>query len=226
MEIARILCPVEPSPESRGVLDQAIWLARVHRAALSVLHVHHLELVPSGDGEPTVPDLGTTGTLSQRQQADLRLGIDAFVTDRTRGLHFDMLLDEHPSISDAIVERAAAIDADLVVIGTGHDARKPEAHMSSIAERVVHAVSCSVLTVPGNGPATSIAPPSRIVCPIDFSASSILALMHATSLAQTTSAQLAVVHVVNLSEIAGSAYDFDAHREARIEPARELTAGS
>jgi nucleotide-binding universal stress UspA family protein len=44
----------------------------------------------------------------------------------------------------------------------------------------------------------------------------------ATALAEDASAHLTVVHVVELiSEVAALAYDFDAHREARVQPACE-----
>jgi len=58
------------------------------------------------------------------------------------------------------------------------------------------------------------------MCAISLSETSRQVLEYAAVLADESTAHLTVVHVVELfSEVAALAYDFDAHRDARVEPA-------
>jgi nucleotide-binding universal stress UspA family protein len=80
-----------------------------------------------------------------------------------------------------------------------------------------------VLVVPA--PAADVANPAfgglnRVLCAVSLSDQSPQVLECASALADESAAHLSVVHVVELfSEVAALAYDFDAHREARIQPA-------
>jgi nucleotide-binding universal stress UspA family protein len=82
---------------------------------------------------------------------------------------------------------------------------------------------CSVLVIPS--PASDVANPcvsgiNRVMCAVSLSEESRPLLDCAAALASQSTAHLAVVHVVELfSEVAALAYDFDAHREARVQPA-------
>jgi nucleotide-binding universal stress UspA family protein len=66
--------------------------------------------------------------------------------DRVRAVEPDASLDERPAV-EALVERAAAEDADLLVVGSRglHGA----AALGSVSEQVAHRARCSVLVVRG-----------------------------------------------------------------------------
>ena len=69
--------------------------------------------------------------------------------------------------------------------------------LGSVTEKVLRRAPCPVLSVPP-GAAGSHSPVAykRILCPVDFSDSSLTALKYATSLAEEAKATLTVVHVV------------------------------
>jgi nucleotide-binding universal stress UspA family protein len=89
--------------------------------------------------------------------------------------------------------------ADLLVIGTHGRSGFERLLLGSVAEKVLRKASCPVMTVPSRLPDGVAAGPvlyKRILCPVDFSDSSLHALKHAISLAQEADGQLTVLHVV------------------------------
>jgi len=231
-DFSRVLCAVDLTEPSRRVLDCALWWARRHAADVSVLHIHRLVIPPSetgavpGDltgGAPAVPVMDQAPLTAEEHQAR-QLEVERFVEQaRTDGLQIEVLLDEDPSVADAIVARADALAADLVVVGAGTEPASDHPVLGRITGDVLRAAPCSVLVIPTPGVDFAnpcIAGLSRIMCPVSLSDESRPLLAFAAALATESAAHLTVVHVVELfSEVAALAYDFDAHREARVQPA-------
>jgi nucleotide-binding universal stress UspA family protein len=67
--------------------------------------------------------------------------------------------------------------------------------LGSVTEKVLRKAECPVLTVPPKARASSNLPFKRILCPVDFSDSSLAALDFAFSLAQLDQAELTILHV-------------------------------
>jgi nucleotide-binding universal stress UspA family protein len=230
-DFSRVLCAIDLTEPSRRVLDCALWWARRHQADVSVLHVHRLAVQPADTGSfpgdttasPVVlmPDQLSLDAGERRAE---QLDVERFVEQaRTDGLQIEVLLDEDASVADAIVARADALAADLVVVGAGTGPASDHPVLGRITADVLRTAPCSVLVIPT--PANDVVNPcvggiSRIVCAVSLSEHSRLVLECAAELAGDTAAHLAVVHVVELfSEVAAVATDFDAHREARLQPA-------
>ncbi|HEV8393871.1 MAG TPA: universal stress protein [Vicinamibacterales bacterium] len=231
-DFSRVLCAVDLTEPSRRALDCALWWARRHGADVSVLHIHRLVIPPPetgtvpGDltaGAPAVPVMDQAPLTADERQA-CQLDVERFVEQaRTDGLQIEVLLDEDPSVADAIVARADALAADLVVVGAGTEPASDHPVLGRITADVLRAAPCSVLVIPT--PGADVANPcvaglTRIMCPVSLSDESRPLLASAAALATETGAHLTIVHVVELfSEVAALAYDFDAHREARVQPA-------
>jgi nucleotide-binding universal stress UspA family protein len=227
-EFTRVLCAIDLTDASRRALDSALWWARQHGADVSVLHVR--QLAPPVEATAMATDMASPAPpaqidppLSASERTARLLDLEAFVHDRrTDGLQVEVLLEEDASISDAIVTRADALAADLVVIGAGFDTTTEHPALGAVTTNVLRATPCSVLVVPPPAPDVanmSLGGVNRVMCAVSLSESSVHALECATSLAMQGAAHLTVVHVVELSEVATLAYDFDAHREARLQPA-------
>jgi nucleotide-binding universal stress UspA family protein len=94
-----------------------------------------------------------------------------------------------------ILEHARTLPADLIVMGTHGQGGFERLVLGSVAERVLRKATCPVLTVPPRVEGGSRLPFAHLLCPIDFSDSSIAALQFAFSLAQESSARLTLLHV-------------------------------
>jgi nucleotide-binding universal stress UspA family protein len=102
------------------------------------------------------------------------------------------------------------MNADLLVIGTHGRSGFQRAFLGSVAEKVLRKAECPVMTVPRRLPDATPAGPvlyKHILCPVDFSESSLRALKYATSMAQEADGQLTILHVLEhqLGELAGVA---------------------
>ena len=230
-DFSRVLCAIELTEASRRALDCALWWARRHGADVSVLHVHRLAVTTPdtgsihGDASAGAP-AEAQGALDPEERAARQLEVERFVEQaRTDGVQIEVLLDEDASVADAIVARADALAADLVVVGAGADPSSEHPMLGHTTAALLRAAPCSVLVVPA--PAAGVANPCvsglhRVMCAVSLADQSREVLDCATALAGEASAHLTVVHVVELvSEVAALAYDFDAHREARVQPACE-----
>ncbi len=112
-------------------------------------------------------------------------------------MHFTV---EEGNVVNEILREAAALHADLIVLGTHGRSGFDRVGLGSVTEKVLRRASCPVLTVPPSDTAVPLAdgPPfRRIVCAVDFSDASLKGLEHAFSLAQEDDAQLFVTHVID-----------------------------
>ena len=98
----------------------------------------------------------------------------------------------HPHTASAICEAADVLPADLIAVGTHGLAGASRLLFGSVAERVVRHASSSVLVVHPEA-----APIRHILCAIDFSPTSILALDAARDWAATFGAKLTLFHVAD-----------------------------
>ena len=95
-----------------------------------------------------------------------------------------------------ILERANALPADLIVIGTHGASGFEHLVLGSVTEKVLRKANCAVLTVPPHAARTSTLPFKRVLCAVDFSAWSVRAFELARSLAQESRAALTAVSVI------------------------------
>jgi nucleotide-binding universal stress UspA family protein len=230
IDFSRVLVAVDLTEPSRRALDCALWWARQHGAGVSVLHVRRLappatDAVNIGDVATSTPaPIPVEPPLSAGERDARLFELEAFVHDRrTDGLQVEVLMDEDASVANAIVSRADALAPDLVVIGAGTDQTSEHPALGRITAEVLRTAPCSVLVVPPPAPGVTnmcVGGLRRIMCAVSLSDASIHALECASSLAADAAAHLTVVHVVELfSEVAALAYDFDEHREVRLQPA-------
>jgi nucleotide-binding universal stress UspA family protein len=225
-DVSRVLCALDLTESSRRVLDCAVWWARRHGADVSILHVHQLVMTSPETGnlhdEAVRPPVAALDADERRAR---QLEVEQFVeASRIDGLQVEVLLDEDASIADAVVARADALAADLLVVGAGTDPSSEHPVLGRTTAALVRTAPCSVLVVPppaADVANTSVSGLTRIMCAVSLSDQSREVLDYAQALAAESTAHLTVVHVVELSEVATVAYDFDAHREARLQPACE-----
>lgn len=191
IEFKRILCPIDFSDTSRRSLAYAAALANWYEAQLTVLHV-----------VPTFEPAQVRGDLGQPIQV---------VSPVTRGEVLDELqravestsLRQMPTLAaeagdtrTTIVDLALSLDADLIVMGTHGRRGFRRLLVGSVTETVLHEAPCPVLTVPPGAGASEEVTFKRILCPMDFSPSSLQGLGFALDLARQADGRIALIHVI------------------------------
>jgi nucleotide-binding universal stress UspA family protein len=193
-EIRHILCPVDLSDISRHAVNHAAVLARWYEAALTVLHVHAPILMATPDFAVVGPYRPPPLTMEERNDIRARV-LECFSPP---GFNVDVRIESGPP-AQRILESARSLPADLIVIGTHGASGFEHLLLGSVTEKVLRRATCPVLTVPPRARSTSNLPFKRILCPIDFSDSSIAALDVAFSLAQEGEAELTLAYVFEWS---------------------------
>jgi nucleotide-binding universal stress UspA family protein len=188
--IKRILCPVDFSEASRHAIDHAAAIARWYQASISALHVYHPMFMPV-PGLPT-PETRVTEDELNRVRAEALTCVESA---RASGVDMDVLIDIGQPARQ-ILGRAAALPADLIVMGTHGTSGFEHLILGSVTEKVLRRASCPVLTVPPRAQATSRLPFRRLLCAMDFSDWSLTALALAFSLARESHADVTIVHVI------------------------------
>lgn len=194
VRFTHILYPTDLSDAAAPALGYAVSLARWYKARLTVLHV-----VPTFDAIPIPP--AAIGALEHMAYPPPR---DVVTEDVRRALKLDAVegvtVDLHVEDGDAgptILDRALALKADLVVMGT-HGRRGFDRLLhGSVTNRVLQRASCPVLTIPPHAaPAPDEPIFTRILCPIDFSPASQQAYGFALDLASQSNGAVTALHVV------------------------------
>jgi CPA2 family monovalent cation:H+ antiporter-2 len=196
IQIRRILCATDFSDHSRHAFGQAVALAHWYEAEITLLHI--IPRVPSATAFPPVVNPLTLDPISRSRILEelRRFGQPAAAA----GVRFEAVLRDGGA-APQILEVARTLPADLLVLGTHGRGGFERLVLGSVAEKVLRKADCPVLIVPP--PEADAATPSplfaKILCPVDFSPSSVKALEYALSLAQEAKASLTVLHVVEWS---------------------------
>ena len=139
----KILVPVDFTPHSQEAIQAAADLARRYAASLTLLHVYEpvTYLLPEGYVLFTPEQLNTITTELQRR-------LDQAASDARSAGATDVstrLLQGSPS--GEIVASQRADGYDLIVMGTHGRTGIGHVLLGSVAEKVVRAAHCPVLTV-------------------------------------------------------------------------------
>lgn len=196
IEIKSILCPVDFSEHSRRALDHAVAIARWYGSTITLVHVH-VAPPPALYGLEAPTPVGLVLTQEDRDRLIAAMARLAEAANASR-VPIELVVADGMSAASEILARASSMRADLLTIGTHGRSGFERLLLGSVTEKVLRKAECPVLTVP-RGAADAVPAPvafKRILCPLDFSASSFHALDYAMSLAQEADAQLTVLHVM------------------------------
>jgi nucleotide-binding universal stress UspA family protein len=218
-DVRRILCPVDFSEFSRRALHQATRLARWYGAELHVLHVRTPPV-----GGPLLPSGLAPAAGALVAAVDAPGDLAAFVAPAHA---VNVAVKTHVAEGDPearILELARQAAVDIVVMGTHGRGGFERLMLGSAAESMLRRAPCPVLTTcRADAPFLREGPPFRsLLCPIDFSPSSLDALDLALSLAAEGDAHLTLLHVMEplAPDRLGSGIgvtDDDARREREAE---------
>jgi nucleotide-binding universal stress UspA family protein len=196
MSIQRVLCPIDLSEHSRLTLHHAQATATWYDAELHVLHVRQDVMPVVASSHPVAPPNLIAGVGA----APPMTALHAFIaeTGPPRPV-FPVVRDGKPA--PVIVDYAAEVGADLLVIGTHGHGGFERLLLGSTAEHVINEAPCPVLNIPARGDEPGSAERVRfthILCAVDFSPASMRALERGLSLAQEFAARVSLLHVLEL----------------------------
>ena len=193
LTIKHILCPIDFSEASRHALAHAIAIAKWYEARITGLHVSYPSIVVNppillAEGSHDWLDARATGPELQEQLDEW------LVAARRVGVLTDAMVDAgNPAVR--ILSVAASFHASLIVMGTHGRSGFERLLLGSVAEKVLRRAQCPVMTVPPPAVSTSKLPFAHLLCPVDFSDSSLRALEFAFSMAEESNARLTLMHV-------------------------------
>jgi nucleotide-binding universal stress UspA family protein len=193
--LQRILCPIDFSETSRHAVEHAVAIAKWYDSSLTALHVIHVVLPPPPVLVPAYP-VSAPLTETDRETLDQRMRTWLAPANQG-GLQTEVVIAEG-NVASCIVEQATAMPADLVVIGTHGLEGFDRLMLGSVAEKVLRKATCPVMTVPPALATTGKVPYTRLLCPVDFSDSSLTAFRFAISLAKESDAHLTLLHVIDV----------------------------
>jgi len=195
VEFTHILCPIDLSEASVRPLTYAAALARWYDARLTVLHV-----VPTFDPitvRPVTVD-GTVEVVQPLPREAVLEGLQQVVESAGAGSQDVNLAAEAGDASQAIIDQALTLRADLLVMGTHGRSGFTRFMVGSVAEKVLGHAPCPVLMVPPH--VTEVLPTEvrfgNILCPMDFSSSAEQAFGFALDLARQADGTVTLLHVI------------------------------
>jgi nucleotide-binding universal stress UspA family protein len=186
-----LLVPLDGSQHAEHALSVATAIARQTRCALHLVHVFREFVIDE------LPFYGSSGEA-------VRAGAENFILSAALRLQRVLetkvdgaLLDG--STAHAIVERAARVGADLIVMGSHGRTGASRFWLGSVADAVMRSATVPVLMVRNHGETRTASPGvfEQILVPLDGSELAESALPHAMSFAQMNGAH---VHVLRVEE--------------------------
>jgi len=193
MRFNRVLCPLDFSNHSQGVLRHALAMAADPGTNLMAIHAI----------EPLLLQAATTAGGQKDLRAELHDELQQFVDRETPGLACPPAVETRVvegSPHAAILEAAAQHDCDLIVMGTHGAGGLAKAWFGSTLERVLRCTRVPVLAVPARGRGL-VRDDGRlgivtVVAGIDFDEPSMIAARAAGAAARRYGASLTLLHVV------------------------------
>jgi nucleotide-binding universal stress UspA family protein len=193
VQIERVLCPVDFSEFSARALARACDAAAWFDARVTVVHVCP-NVIPGGPEAPYFPvSAETMRAVREQSREELAQFVEPFLR---RGVPLATEVWEGEAWR-AILDAAAALPADLVVMGTHGRTGFEHLLLGSVTEKVLRRAGCPVLVVGAEGPISAPGLFRRILCAVDLSDHSRQTIDTALAFAQEGDAAVTLLHVVN-----------------------------
>jgi nucleotide-binding universal stress UspA family protein len=191
-KFSRILCAVDFSEPAQAAFRRALALTRAHDAELAVVVA-----------VPTNETVKVRARKRPAEIAELRRASEA------AGVRMSVSVQDGDAI-EIILSSASSRGCDLIVLGTQNRTGFDRLRSGSVAEQVTRRAACPVLVAPAPADGTDWhieGSFGNVLCPIDFSEVSTVALKQALRVVDETKGRLTLVHVLpNLDPMSRYAY--------------------
>ena len=198
LNIRHILCPVDLSDASLAALEHAFALAGWYEASLQVLYVDTTTPLEGLSDFKEFAVASATAVEGPRT-SPVAEEVQRFVARAGGERAADVVVEHSTRIERSILERAEALSADVIVMGSHGRLGVQRLVLGSVAERVLRGSPCPVMVVPPHDLVPrSVVSFKRILCAVDFSESSLSAVTWALSLAEEADAHLWLLHIIEV----------------------------
>ena len=183
-----ILVAVDLSPASQRAVAEALAVAQVNRADISVVHVLQADWRYEMLENPPELDL---------ERIDAHQRLKKWIGETGLEQKINFILVKHGPVARAIVSVAADSGADLVVAGTHGRGGFSKFALGSVAEELLRIAPCPVMTIgPKAEKREQISGFHTILFATDFRPASLKALPLVVELTQTYRSKLILVHMI------------------------------
>jgi len=189
-DIKNILIPLDFSETSLLALDHAVFMARLYKAEITLLHVVETFMFTSAI---TFNDTGNDLTSIINEKAQEKLSNIAKEIHDKSGVKIHTKL-ETGRIYKSIIEIANSSNADIIIMGTHGVSGFREFVIGSNAFRVVTEAPCPVISVQTNSKKIGF---TSIILPIDNSLASRQKVSYVTHMALKYNCHIYIVGLVN-----------------------------
>lgn len=159
-----ILVPVDFSPVTSGVLQEARTFAKAFDAHIWLLHVASARL-QSITYEIPVPYLRDDMAMQLRECHQLLNRHRQALQDE--GLEVTSMLVQHDNPAGKIVQEARRLGARVILLGSHGHGRFHRMFAGSVSAGVLKHAPCPVVIVPGPAPKNRQATPEKTEMPVD-----------------------------------------------------------
>lgn len=193
MRIRRLLCPIDFSEVSTHALEQAAAIARRSGASVTALAV--LPSLAPEVAEVASETAGVAGGATEETERWRALAQTQCRAVSAAAVDVTVEVVEAPPV-DAILDRAATLGADVIVMGTHGAGGVRHLVLGSVTEKVLRRATCPVLTVPPRVHSARASSFGEVLVAVDFSPCSLKAVDVAIDLARESQGRLTLLHVV------------------------------
>jgi nucleotide-binding universal stress UspA family protein len=186
--LSRVLCAVAIDDRDRSVFEHALALARRHDAKMLLLNAVSPQVSFNRGATERVEFLRRLRSLAEAAGVDIRVTVQ-------RG-----------PVDEIILLHARARQVDLIVLGTARNHESRRGLSGWIAERVSRDAPCPTLVLPRASESPK-ALADGILCAVDFSPASQVAVQEAVRMSQDGTRLVTLMHVVNWPDHRGLGTD-------------------
>ncbi|NND04839.1 MAG: universal stress protein [Saprospiraceae bacterium] len=176
--LERILLAEDFTESSKNVVTSAIELAKIFKAQLIPMHV-----LPEEITDKKVTSLLEDAALKKLNETRDRINEE--------GVESGDPIIEFGSPYDSIVKASIALNANLVIVGSGENKSNKKFKLGTTSERIIQKSEKPVYVVKEDVPLNV----QHILCPVDFSTTSKQALTNAITMAHRFKAELTILSV-------------------------------
>ena len=173
-----ILLPIDFSDSSEKVVDASVQLAKTFKSRITLLHVYSEEHFP--EETERFLEIAIKDNLEKVKTKITEADIEVAEIMMERGVAFEK-----------IIQIAQDRDVNVIMVGSGSKKENDNFKLGTTVEKLMRKNQIPLWVVK-NG---AIKPIQKIVCPVDFSNSSIRAFQNAVTLTERFDAELNLIHV-------------------------------